>query len=195
MPSKGTQTIEKAGEWNKEWRAMHGHIVPQKTVWNMTTKDDPGTLPINLYAADSLTVQSLDFTVQSEAAAVLVPHREKTETFHKLSQIVCVRALFQWYSSILHNGLSAIECECCHEEGESQSFHSWDPFNPVLLTEDAERYVDVSNIVRALTFYNYREDTLKLEEDYFILLCDVLHHTNEIVTVAEAPESVEMTER
>jgi len=50
----------------------------------------------------------------------------------------------------------------------------------------------VSNIVCALTCYNYRKDTLELEEDDLILL-DVLHHTNEVVT-AEAAESVEMTE-
>ena len=41
---------------------------PQKTVRNMTTKDNP----TNLYAADSLTVQPLDFTVLSETAATLV---------------------------------------------------------------------------------------------------------------------------
>ena len=69
-----------------------------------------------------------------------------------------------------------------------------DPFNPVLFTEDAERYVDVSNIVCALTCYNYREDILELEEGDLILLLDVLHHTNEVVTVAEAAETVEMTE-
>ena len=64
----------------------------------------------------------------------------------------------------------------------------------MLFTEDAERYVDVSNIVCALTCYNYCEDTLEIEEDDLILLLDVLHHTNEVVTVAEAAESVEMTE-
>ena len=63
----------------------------------------------------------------------------------------------------------------------------------MLFTEDAERYVDVSNIVCALTCYNYCEDTLELEEDDLILLLDVLHHTNEVVAVAAA-ESVEMTE-
>ena len=64
----------------------------------------------------------------------------------------------------------------------------------MLFTEDAERYVDVSNIVCALTCYNYCEDTLEIEEDDLILLLDVLHHTNEVVAVAEAAESVEMTE-
>ena len=33
---------------------------------------------------------------------------------------------------------------------------------------------DVSNVVCALTCYNYREDTLELEQDDFILLLDVL---------------------
>ena len=69
-----------------------------------------------------------------------------------------------------------------------------DPFNPVLFTEDAERYVDVSNIVYALTCYNFHEDTLEVEEDDLILLLDVLHHTNEVVIVAKAAESVAMTE-
>ena len=46
------------------------------------------------------------------------------------------------------------------------------------------------NIICALTCYNYREDTLALEEDDVILLFDVLHHTNEVVTIAEAAESL-----
>ena len=54
----------------------------------------------------------------------------------------------------------------------------------MLFTEDAERYVGVRNVVCALTCYNYREDTLELEEGDLILLLDVLHHTNEVVTVA-----------
>ena len=69
-----------------------------------------------------------------------------------------------------------------------------DPFNPVLFTEDAERYVDVSNIVCALTWYNYREDILELEGSDLILFLELLHHTDEFVTVAEAAETVEMPE-
>ena len=42
-------------------------------------------------------------------------------------------------------------------------------------------------------WYNYREDILEFEGD-LILLLDVLYHSNEIVTVAEAAETVEMTE-
>ena len=51
-----------------------------------------------------------------------------------------------------------------------------DPFNPVLFTEDSERYVDVSNIVCALTSYNYSGDILQFEEGDVILLLDVFQH-------------------
>ena len=102
---------------------MYGQSVPQKTVRNMTTKDNSGILPMNMYAANSPTVHPLDFTVLSEAAVVPVPHRETTETLCKLSQIVCVKA-----DSNDSHQLFIIAClqenECCHEEGESQSVHS-----------------------------------------------------------------------
>ena len=191
-PPKAHKLSEKQVSEMRNWRAMYGQSVPQKTVQNMTKKDSPGTLPINLYTADSLTVQPLDFTVLSEAAAVPVPHRETTETFYKLRQIVCVKA----NSSDTRQFIMA-----CLQENASVGMKRvkakvfiQDPFNSVLFTEDAERYVGVRNVVCALTCYNYREDTLELEEGDLILLLDVLHHTNEVVTVAEAAESVAMTE-
>ena len=51
-----------------------------------------------------------------------------------------------------------------------------DPFNPVLFMEDSERYVDVRNIVCALTSYNYSEYILQFEEGDVILLLDVFQH-------------------
>ena len=80
-PPKAHKLSEKQVSEMRKWRAMYGQSVPQKTVRNMTTKDNPGTLPINLYAAYSLTVQPLDFTVLSRPAAVPVPHREKIKRF------------------------------------------------------------------------------------------------------------------
>lgn len=43
----------------------------------------------------------------------------------------------------------------------------------------------MSNIVCALTWYNYRKDALEVEEDDLILLLDAPHHTNEVITVTE----------
>ena len=105
-PPKADKLSEKQVNEMRNWRAMYGQSVPQKTVRNMTTKDKPGTLPIDLYAADSPTVQPLDFTVLSEAAAIPVPHRETTETLYKLSQIVCVKADSTDSRQFFHNSLS-----------------------------------------------------------------------------------------
>ena len=49
-PPKAHKLSEKQVNEMRNWRAMYGQSVPQKTVRNMTTKDNP----INLYAADSL---------------------------------------------------------------------------------------------------------------------------------------------
>ena len=191
-PPKAHKLSEKQVSEMRNWRAMFGQIVLQKTVQNMTSKDNPGTLPINLYTADSLTVQPLDFTVLSEAAAVPVPHRETTETFYKLRQIVCVKANSSDTRQLFIMACLQENASVGMKRVKAKVFIQ-DPFNSVLFTEDAERYVGVRNVVCALTCYNYREDTLELKEGDLILL-DVLHHTNEVVTVAEAAESVEMTE-
>ena len=149
---------------------MYGQSVPHKTVRNMTTKDNP----INLYAADSLTVQPLDFTVLSETAVTPVTHMETTETLYKLSYTVCVKADSN-ESHQLFISLSARECECRYKRVKAEVFIQ-DPFNPVLFTEDSERYVDVSNIVCALTSYNCSEDILEFEEGDVFLLLGVLQH-------------------
>ena len=91
MPSKGTQTIWRAGEWNEELESNAWSVSLRKQCEH-DNKGQSRNLPINLYAADSPTVQPLDFTVLRGAAAVPVPHRETTETFYKLRQIVCVKA-------------------------------------------------------------------------------------------------------
>ena len=71
-PPKAHKLSEEQVSEMRNWIAMYGQSVLQKTVRNMTTKDNPGTLPINLYATDPLTLQPLDCTMLSEAAAALV---------------------------------------------------------------------------------------------------------------------------
>ena len=92
-PPKAHKLSEKQVSEMRNWRAMHGQSVPQKTVRNMTTKDNPGTLPINLYAADAPTVQPLDFAVLSEAAAVPVPQREQQRLFTNKARLFVSRLI------------------------------------------------------------------------------------------------------
>ena len=45
----------------KDCRIKHGQSVPQKTVRDMTEKDNPGTVPVNLYLTDQPTSHPIDF--------------------------------------------------------------------------------------------------------------------------------------
>jgi len=50
----------------RDWRMKYGQSVPQKTVRNMSIKDNPGTLPINLYAQVQPAIMSLDLSKMAE---------------------------------------------------------------------------------------------------------------------------------
>ena len=92
MPSKGTQTIWKAGEWNEE---LESNVWSECSPENSAKHDNKGQSRNSAHKFVCSWLSDFtapDFTVLSEVAAVTVPHRETTETFYKLSQIVCVRA-------------------------------------------------------------------------------------------------------
>ncbi len=44
----------------KKWGAEFGQCVPQKAVRNLSTKDNPGTLPVNLYENPGVPLKLLD---------------------------------------------------------------------------------------------------------------------------------------
>ena len=60
----------------RDWRIKHGQSVAQKMVRNMTTKDNPGTLPMNLYLTERPKSQPFDFgkigEVQGETTETVV---------------------------------------------------------------------------------------------------------------------------
>ena len=187
-PPKAHKLSKKQVSEMRNWRAVYGKSVPQKTVRNMTTKDNPGTLPINLYAAESPIEEPLDFTVLSEEATDHASQKGATGTLYKLSQIVCVKDPHQLFiiaflQDNVYVGMKRVEAKVFIQ----------DPFNPVVFTEDSVRYIDVNNIFCALTCYNYHEDLVELAEDDLIVLLDALQHTNEVITVSEAAETTEKT--
>ena len=63
----------------RNWRAIHGQSVPQKTVQKMSAKDNPGTLPINLYAVGPPKVHPLDLTKLGDHPLQHFPQKEATE--------------------------------------------------------------------------------------------------------------------
>ena len=120
----------------RNWRAVYGQSVPQKTVRNMTTKDNPGNMPINLYSAESLIEEPLDFTVLSEEATDSASQKGTAETLYKISQIVCVKDPHKLFilavlQDNVYVGLRRVEAKVFIK----------DPFNPVVFTEDSVRYI------------------------------------------------------
>ena len=58
----------------------------------MTTKDNPGTLPINLYAVGPTHVQPLNLTKLGDNHSVQqLPQKEVKEFLYTSNQIVCVK--------------------------------------------------------------------------------------------------------
>ena len=174
----------------RNWRAMYGQSVPQKTVRNMTTKDNPGTLPINLYAANSPPVEPLDFSALGQAPAVPTPQRDRPVTLYEQGQIVCVRG----HSSALFVIASLQEDTFVGTKRVRAKVYNQDPFNAIIFTEDTEKYLEVNNIMCVISNYKSSNDILELEEGDLILLLDQLQNTNELVTVTEAAELSAETE-
>ena len=54
FPPSSAQLTKPQVQEMRDWRIKHGQSVPQKTVRNMSTKDNPGTLPINLYLTEQM---------------------------------------------------------------------------------------------------------------------------------------------
>ena len=48
----------------RQWREDHGRAVKQQTVRLMTTKDKPGTLPLNFYTEKKEEAKQINFETQ-----------------------------------------------------------------------------------------------------------------------------------
>ena len=76
----------------RDWRIKHGQSVAQKTVRNRSTKDNPGTLPMNLYLTEHPTSQPFDFgkvgEVQGETTETLVIARTERGRKERSSDLV-----------------------------------------------------------------------------------------------------------
>ena len=59
-PSKGTIAQKHAGEL-AQWVSLNGKSVCQNTTRNFSTKDKPGTPPLNVYKAATLKEKAVDF--------------------------------------------------------------------------------------------------------------------------------------
>jgi hypothetical protein len=73
----------------RDWRMKYGQSVPQNTVRNTSTKDNPGTLPINLYAQAQPASEPLEFSKITENGTQTDTHHANTHNLlHSTGDVV-----------------------------------------------------------------------------------------------------------
>ena len=74
-PPSAAQLTKSQVQQMRDWRMKYGQSVPQNTVRNTSTKDNPGTLPINLYAQAQPASEPLEFSKITENGTQTDTHR------------------------------------------------------------------------------------------------------------------------
>eukprot|EP00794_Sanderia_malayensis_P016013 gene16013-17630_t len=121
----------------------------------------------------------------SQAPAVGAPQtNSRPETLYEQGQFVCVRG----NRNVLFVIASLQEDALVGEKRVRASVYSQDPFNPIIFTENAEKSVEVINILCVITNCHLKNGTLELEEGDLILLLEQLKTLNELITVTEAAD-------
>ena len=87
-PPSSAQLTKPQVQEMRDWRIKHGQSVPQKTVRNMSTKDNRGTLPINLYLTEQPTSQPFDFGKIGEVQGETVVTAREREGKEGSSELV-----------------------------------------------------------------------------------------------------------
>jgi hypothetical protein len=90
-PNRHTLTNDQLGTLHN-WRVENGQSVRQATVRNFSTKDKPGTLPVNVYMVEEPTPQPLDLSRQTDHTVAQLNGAPPVVTNKQI--IACVKAGF-----------------------------------------------------------------------------------------------------
>ena len=192
MPPPSSAQLTKAQvQQMRDWRIKHGQSVPQKTVRNMSTKDNPGTLPINLYLTEQPTSQPFDFgkigEVQGEAAVTAREGEEEersTDLVHLSGDIVYLvpdgRPSSKMELYVLKQDVSAAT-----KKARAMCYDA-DVFNPLTFIEEAEREINVKDICGSLTECSVNDKIIQMTENEFVMYQSAIINHVDSVTIKEA---------
>ena len=175
------------------WRALYGQSVPQKTVRNMSTKDNPGTLPINLYAAEPPKMQPIDLTELAHPKSTEKrsnSEEEIQEFVFFASQIVCIESDKECQFVIA----SLLENVTVIMKKVKVLVFSPDPFNLLHYVEDIQESFEVRHILCILQSCKKIEDVLEIAEEEYLDLQEEVIKAVERVTSDEATEITNQTD-
>ena len=143
-PPSAAQLTKSQVQQMRDWRMKYGQSVPQNTVRNMSTKDNPGTLSINLYAQAQPASEPLEFSKITENGTQTDTHHANTNNLlHSTGDVV-------FRTSYANSGRMMIyqlqENVSVSTKKARATIFEGDPFNPLIFTEEVVVKVNAKEI-------------------------------------------------
>ena len=169
----------------------YGQSVPQKTVHNMSTKDNPDTLSINLYAQVQPTITPLDFSKIAEDEQDVARTTAQHDSSHKLLYtsvdvvFLASDATFGWtVVYVLEENITSST-----KKAKAISVFEGDPFNPLIFFTEGVVEINVKDIGGSLEETVRGDDNIELTENEFnIRYQSRMIECVDAVTIEEARE-------
>ena len=144
----------------------YGQSVPQKTVRNMSTKDNSGTLPINIYAQVQPTIMPLDFSKIGEdgqdGARPTAHHDNSHELLYTSGDVV-------FLASDATSGRTVVyvleESITASTKNAKASLFEGDPFIPLIFYSEGVVKINVKDIGGSLAETVRGDGNIKLTEN------------------------------
>lgn len=162
-----------------------GKSVPQKTVRNLSTKDNPGTLPVNLYQGKKIAFKSIDLDKFHEAVNGHQKDKQitvKLSALYEAHHVVCMKAKRLTICKLLESVMLS--------EGGTRSpkkvkviHFKRDPFSSNTFYERGEKAIHTKDIICRVEEISYSKDPSEVtieEEAYYNLLAHVLEHQDQV---------------
>ena len=153
----------------------YGQSVPQKTVRNMSTKENPGTLPINLYAQVQPTITPLDFSKIAEdgqdGARTTAHHDNSHELLYTSGDVVFVTSVVTSGRTVVYVLEESITAST--KKAKARLFEG-DPFNPLIFYTGVVE-INVKDIGGSLEETFRGDGNIELTENEFMLGCSGDH--------------------
>ena len=136
----------------REWTQQYGRSVRLNTTRNFSTKDKPGTLPLNLYKSTPLEQHSVDFDVLLNED---IPAQQYTSTTHNIvitqSTYVVVSRMYKLRSApnspLYITKLLEDVVDDCDSAGYVRPLcHTQDVVNPLLFTTSTSTFIKLKNM-------------------------------------------------
>ena len=194
-PSSGCLTKKQLNEL-PQWTQQYGRSVRQNTTRNFSTKDKPGTLPLNLYEFAPPEKHSVDFDVLLNED---LPAQQDTNTTHNVvntqSTYVVVSRMCKPRSApnspLYMTKLLEDVVDDCDSAGYVKTLcHTQDVVDPLLFTTSGEEHViskeAIKGMVSNITVVD--NETIEIDEGEYYLLLALLNGSTDTNSCNEADE-------